>query len=159
MPLYSRLAAQSRSHAGCALGGDRLAICVCGQKTFRDLLSVTANRCLQTHFSRWRLRYYSTRICARSPTTRSPFPPFFTSVSVGEPRARQRPTPKPFVCPWVSDVFCRRQFRRLQNARRQCILWIIARGVPRTGCLKTVIFRANARKPTKLRSLLRHSLR
>ena len=32
MPLYRRLAARSRSHAGCALAGDPLAISVCVQK-------------------------------------------------------------------------------------------------------------------------------
>ena len=48
MPLYRRRAARSRSHAGCALAGDPLAISVCKQKPFRDHLSVPANRLVQT---------------------------------------------------------------------------------------------------------------
>ena len=53
MPRFSpRLAARSRSHAGCALAGDPLAMSVCGQTPFRDHLSVFANGLVQTNAAR-----------------------------------------------------------------------------------------------------------
>ncbi len=66
MPLYRQLAARSRSHAGCALGGDRLAMSVCGQTPFRDRLSVTADGRLQTDFSRHRPLVFSARASVSS---------------------------------------------------------------------------------------------
>ncbi len=94
MPLYRRLAARSHSHAGCALGGDRLAMSVCGQTPFRDRLSVTTNRRLQTDFSRHRPLVFSARASVSSVFSVSAHHPLTPACHDPQPRQLRRSPPR-----------------------------------------------------------------